>query len=136
MDGLAQRRDGFRRAAAFEQVRRSRATAVVVLKPGFGVGQENMFWGTPPGIALGVDPARRAEAGMLQGILIKYAVEGMQDGFARPDKMRASVARAASTGVMPSARYLAVSMATVSVSVSDSGVRPAASNSSRSSRKL
>jgi len=82
------------RAKAFEEVRRGRATAVIVLKPGVGAGQENMFWGKPPGIALGVDPARRAEAGMLQGILTKYAVEGMQEGFAKPEKMRDSVARA------------------------------------------
>jgi len=60
----------------------------VVLKKGFGAARERLFWGDPPKVELGVDPARRAEAGMLQGVLTKYAAEGLQGVFKNPSKMR------------------------------------------------
>lgn len=82
------------RQAAVERVRRGRATAYVVLKPGFGTALERIFWGEPPTVELGVDPARRAEAGLLQGVLTKYAAERLQEAFADPDAMRGHVREA------------------------------------------
>jgi len=79
------------RAEAENQVRRGRAVAYVVITPGFGEARQRVFWGEPPRIELGVDPARRAEAGMLQGILTKYAVAGFQQAFTDRSRMRDSV---------------------------------------------
>ena len=76
------------RGPAVENVRRGRAVAYVVLKKGFGAARERLFWGDPPKVELGVDPARRAEAGMLQGVLTKYAAEGLQGVFKNPSQMR------------------------------------------------
>lgn len=52
-----------------------------MLKKGFGEAYERVFWGDPPTVDLGVDPARQAEAAMLQGILMKYDAERMQRIF-------------------------------------------------------
>jgi ABC-2 type transport system permease protein len=37
-----------------------------------------MFYGTPPKLELWIDPSRKAESGMLQGLLLKYGAERMQ----------------------------------------------------------
>ena len=69
------------RQTAVDQVRRGKKTAFVAIEKGFGEARKNIFWGDPAKIELGVDPARKAEAGMLQGILTKYAVQDMQKLF-------------------------------------------------------
>ncbi len=61
------------REEALDAVRRSRRTAFVVVSEGFG--RSNPMAGSPPRVELGVDPARRAEAGMLQGVLTRYAAQ-------------------------------------------------------------
>jgi ABC-2 type transport system permease protein len=76
------------RDEAANLVRRGTNTAFVVIKPGFGESRKNLFWGEPPQIELGVDPARKTEAGMLQGILTKYAVQDMQVMFSDNNAMR------------------------------------------------
>ena len=43
-----------------------------------------MFYGTPPTVELGLDPSRKAESGMLEGVLMKYGVQGMQKVFSDP----------------------------------------------------
>ena len=43
-----------------------------------------MFYGAPKEIELGVDPARKAEAGMIEGLLMKHAGEDMQKMFTDP----------------------------------------------------
>jgi len=97
------------REEAGEQVRRGRTTAYIVLVPGFGEARRRMFWGEPPTVEIGVDPARRAEAGMLEGVLMKYAAEAMQRSFSDSGFMRSSLgdARAAlgdSNGMPPPLR--------------------------------
>ncbi len=82
------------REEAVESVRRGSSVAYVVLKKGFGEARERLFWGEPPKVELGVDPARRAEAGMLQGILTKYAAEGFQNVFTDSAKMRSQIKEA------------------------------------------
>ena len=69
------------RGEAVDLVRRGRKTSFVVIKPGFGRASENPFWGDAPTVEVGTDPARRAEAAMVEGILMKYAAERMQDVF-------------------------------------------------------
>jgi ABC-2 type transport system permease protein len=82
------------RAEGLDAVRRGRETAAIVLEPGFGAASERMFYGTPPRVLLGIDPARRAESGMLEGILMKHGAARMQRMFEDPGMSRASVARA------------------------------------------
>lgn len=72
------------RPDAEDAVRRGQRAAFLVLKPGFGAASERMFYGDPKEIELGVDPARKAEAGMIEGLLMKHASEGMQKMFADP----------------------------------------------------
>jgi ABC-2 type transport system permease protein len=45
-------------------------------------------------VELGVDPRRRAEAGMLQGILMRHAVAGFQDVFSDPEPRRRRIEEA------------------------------------------
>ena len=72
------------RPDAEDAVRRGQRAAFLVLKPGFGAASERLFYGRPKEIELGVDPARRAEAGMIEGLLMKHASEGMQKMLADP----------------------------------------------------
>lgn len=76
------------RTEAARRVRIGDCTGYVVMTKGFGQARERMFWGDPMRIEIGVDPARKAEAGMLQGIITKYAMEGFQKAFADPALMR------------------------------------------------
>lgn len=69
------------RAEAEDAVRRGQRTAYIVLTPGFGVASERMFYGTPRKVELGIDPARPAEAGMIEGLLMKQAAADMQKLF-------------------------------------------------------
>ncbi|NIV94665.1 ABC transporter permease [candidate division KSB1 bacterium] len=82
------------RQHAAEQVRRGKRVAYVVLEKGFGAASERVFWGNPPKVELGVDPARRAEAGLLKGVLTKYAAERLQDVFRDSTTMRKQVKKA------------------------------------------
>ena len=76
------------RQEAIDLVRRGKMMAYVVLKPGFGEASSRMFWGPPPAAEIGVDPARKAEAGMIEGILMKYASNRLQAFFADPEAQR------------------------------------------------
>ena len=97
------------REEATELVRRGKRVAYVALKEGFGEAYERVFWGEPPAVELGVDPARQAEAAMLQGILMKYGAERMQRLFSDPGAQRDQIERAStflddSTGMPPEVR--------------------------------
>lgn len=82
------------REEATELVRRGKQVAYVALKEGFGEAYERVFWGEPPVVELGVDPARQAEAAMLQGILMKYGAERMQQFFSDASTQRNQIERA------------------------------------------
>lgn len=75
-------------------VRRGQRTGFIVVKPGFGEASNRMFYGTPKEIAIGVDPARQAEAGMLEGLLMKHAATDMQRMFNDPKASADMVDRA------------------------------------------
>jgi linearmycin/streptolysin S transport system permease protein len=66
------------RAEAENMVRRGQRSAFAVIKPGFGDGSRRMFYGAARQIELGSDPSRAAEAGMIEGLLTKYAMEDMR----------------------------------------------------------
>ncbi len=78
------------RAEAADLVRRGRQTAFIVVEDGFSEASRRMFWGEPMRLSIGVDPARRAEAAMLEGILTAAAFERMQGAMADRDTMRES----------------------------------------------
>jgi ABC-2 type transport system permease protein len=82
------------RAQAEDLVRRGQRAAFVVLKPGFGAGSSRIFYGTPRQIELGSDPARGAEAGMMEGLLTKYAMEDVQKVFTDPTQGQKMVGNA------------------------------------------
>jgi ABC-2 type transport system permease protein len=82
------------REQAYDAVRQRKAVAYVVLKPGFGEASQTMFWGAPPQAELGIDPARGAEASMVEGILMKYASERMGDLMSDQNAQRGNIQRA------------------------------------------
>lgn len=71
-------------AEAETAVRLGQRTAYIVIKPGYSVASERMFYGNPKEVELGVDPARKAEAGMIEGLLMKHAGEDLQKMFNDP----------------------------------------------------
>jgi linearmycin/streptolysin S transport system permease protein len=101
-------------ADAENAVRLGQRAAYIVLKPGFGEASERMFYGKSKEIELGVDPARQAEAGMIQGLLMKHASEDMQKMFGDPTASTRMVDEAlagmkqggASAETAPVARFL------------------------------
>jgi ABC-2 type transport system permease protein len=68
--------------------------AYVVLPAGFAQSQRRLFAGESATIEVGVDPSRKAEAGMLQGILTKYAFMGVTQVFQDPSLAREQLAQA------------------------------------------
>ena len=82
------------REEAADLVRRGRKTSFIVITPGFGRASENPFWGDPPTVEVGTDPTRRAEAAMVEGILMKYASERLQQVFTDTDLQMRNVADA------------------------------------------
>ncbi|RPI24715.1 MAG: ABC transporter permease, partial [Acidobacteria bacterium] len=77
------------RQEAFNRVRRGEATAYIVVLRGFGEG--NVFGDNPPAVELGVDPSRKAEQGLLEGTLMKYAAERLSELFTDPAKSMSSL---------------------------------------------
>ena len=66
------------RPEAEAAVRRGQRAAYFVIKPGFGEKSSRLFYGSPREIEVGADPARKAEAGMIEGLLMQAAAEDMQ----------------------------------------------------------
>lgn len=79
------------REEAISLVRRGKKAAYVVLKKGFGEAKGRMFYGDPAEIEIGLDPVRKAEAGMLQGVLTSYFMQGMQEIFGSTKKGREQI---------------------------------------------
>ncbi len=79
------------RQTATDLVRRGKRVGYVILPQGFGNARGKVFGGERVKIETGIDPARSAEAGMLQGVLTKFMYQGIQDAFANPDKMREQI---------------------------------------------
>lgn len=82
------------REDAVDQVSRGKCVGYIVLLPGFGKAREEMFVSGPPKVELGLDPGRKAEAGMLKGILMKHAAEGLKNIFGDRSTMRAQIKKA------------------------------------------
>ena len=80
------------RPEAQELVRRGRITAFVGIPRGFGAGSRP-FGPQPAELELGIDPSRKAEAGILEGLLMKAAYEGVGEQLGDPDQARPMVAQ-------------------------------------------
>jgi len=74
-------------------VRQGKRSAAVIVPAGYGQASERLFHGAPRKLELEVDPARKAEGSMLQGILTGAAMQSMQDLFTDPAKSRSMVDR-------------------------------------------
>lgn len=66
------------RPQAESLVRQGRRAGYVALLPGFGAAEARPLLGAPPRIELGIDPSRKAEAAILQGLLMRVAVSRLQ----------------------------------------------------------
>lgn len=76
------------RAKAKEAVTLGKRVAFIVLPTGFGELKKRPFYGPGPEVELGLDPSRKAEGGMIQGVLTKYLSQDTQAMFAQPQAMR------------------------------------------------
>jgi ABC-2 type transport system permease protein len=83
----------FTPTAAKDAVRRGDMTAFLIVPNGYGQSAES-FWeeGTP--LEIGIDPARKAESGMLEGILMETVFSGLQGQFTDPKKAKANASKA------------------------------------------
>jgi ABC-2 type transport system permease protein len=82
------------RAEAEALVRQGKAVAWVALAPGFGAAAENPFGGAAPTVVMGMDPTRRAEAAMLEGLLAREAAALLQERLSDREASRRMVADA------------------------------------------
>lgn len=82
------------RDQALALVRQGKRTAAVILPRGFGDASERMFYGQPPIIEIWIDPSRKAESAMLQGLLFQQAAQGMQEVLSNPSVSRGRVQKA------------------------------------------
>lgn len=72
------------RDEAVTLVRQGKRQAFVLIARGYGARREQMFYGDTPEVELGIDPSRKAEAAMLEGILMQHAAEDMQSTLGDP----------------------------------------------------
>lgn len=59
--------------AAIELVRTGKRSAAVIVPQGYGASAQRLFYGEPPEVDVVIDPARKAEQAMVQGMLQKLA---------------------------------------------------------------
>lgn len=74
-------------------VRRGKRVACVIVPKGFSENADAMFRGDPAHLEVIVDPSRRAETGMVQGLLTKHAFRQTFGDFSSPDKMQEHAAK-------------------------------------------
>ena len=84
------------RADAEALVRQGKRVAWVALPSGFGEAAANPFAGRAPTVEMGIDPARKAEAAMLEGLLAREAALGFQERLSDREASRRMVADALS----------------------------------------
>lgn len=98
-------RDTLSLAAASDRVRRGGLTAYVRVLPGFEKSS-GFRRSDSTTIEIGIDPARRAERGMLQGLVTEASFIGLQRMFQKPELMKSDVHQSMqevdSSGMSPS----------------------------------
>jgi ABC-2 type transport system permease protein len=68
--------------------------AYVFIQPGFGKAHEEMFFGGQGQVQVGADPSKKAERGMLEGILQQHVYAGLGDAMAKPEQGRRKAQKA------------------------------------------
>ncbi len=76
---------------AMDRVRIGKATAAVVLKPGFGKTLGNMFHRSDSHLEVAVDPSKKMSAGYLQGIIAKARMKLAFAQFSDPNALDARI---------------------------------------------
>ena len=87
---------GVSRAEAEALVRQGKRVAWVALAPGFGEAAANPLAGQPPTVQMGIDPSRKPEAAMLEGLLAREAAAGLSERLSDREASRRMVADALS----------------------------------------
>ena len=72
---------------AKDLVRRGKRVAYFILPRGFGEDYKGVFAGSPPEVLVGIDPSRKAEAGYLEGSLMKLGINRFEQAFSDPTAM-------------------------------------------------
>lgn len=83
------------REQAHALVKKGDRVAYLVIPEGFGSSAFRLFQGESLSLELRVDASRKAEAGLLQGVITQYSYQVLQEMFFDRDTMRAQVRQAA-----------------------------------------
>lgn len=83
------------RETARDGVRKGDYAAFLVVPLGYGKTAAE-FWQEAPPLEVGIDPARKVEAGMLEGVLMELIFSGVQETFTDPKKAQANAQKALS----------------------------------------
>jgi ABC-2 type transport system permease protein len=81
------------RDAAMDRVRRGQLVGMIAIPKDFGK-TAGMMWGEGPAIEIGIDPSRKAEAGMLEGIIMQAMGKLVAVRFQDPASMRPMIQKA------------------------------------------
>jgi ABC-2 type transport system permease protein len=91
------------REEAERRVREGRKSAAVIVPKGYGEAEARLFRGATRTVEIAVDPSRKAEGAMLEGILTGAAMQSIQSTLADPAEALRSVdgAMAEASGMPP-----------------------------------
>ncbi len=78
---------------AAELVQKGKKPAYVLIQEGYGKAAQNIFWGDPPAFEIGVDPSKRVQAMMLEGMLMQHAADNFSRAFSDKDTMSKQITR-------------------------------------------
>jgi ABC-2 type transport system permease protein len=81
------------RDAAMDRVRRGQLVGMIAIPKGFGE-TAGMMWMEGPAIEIGIDPSRKAEAGMLEGMIMQAMGKLVAARFQDPASMRPMIQKA------------------------------------------
>ena len=81
------------REEAMDRVRRGKLVGMIAIPKGFGE-TAGMMWMEGPAIEVGIDPSRKAEAGMLEGMIMQATGKLMVARFQDPASMRPFIKQA------------------------------------------
>ncbi|HJQ80084.1 MAG TPA: ABC transporter permease [Lacipirellulaceae bacterium] len=81
------------RSVAMDRVRRGQLVGMIAIPKGFG-DSAGMLWMDAPAIEVGIDPSRKAEAGMLEGMIMQAMGKLVALRFQDPASMRPMIQKA------------------------------------------
>lgn len=115
VEGLAAK-EGIRgvpldRAAATAAVRQGKLVAAVVVPEGYGEAADRLFMGEAPRVEVLIDPSRKAEGAMLEGLLMEQGAKRFESLFSGGEASREQVRKLqaqvdANPGVLPGEEHL------------------------------